>query len=854
MAVESMNPGGVVSVMSDGTYDQGLDSRETDAQVETVSAQLAWKMPVGGFPLTDAEFFSRPVDLVTFSWIAGTSVLWTNQVWRTWTAAPMILNRLAGRSYWRGNLVLLIEFNPGPYHYGLLRFYAHPFRASGLDTILDLGGTDTSFQCVQMVGIDIDPAIPGAKKLKLPWISPRPATKTHGGTTDSFFTQHVVSAFPIVSLSDAASVSAGSVPIRVRAWMEDFESFGPTAIAAVAQADIVRKEKTRGLLSAYTGPMEAAATALSKAPGTIGGIAASAGAALKGGNSILHLLGLSRPADQVISNVTRVPPSMARTDVNDSVSPVTYTAAQSLTADGSDLGRAQDEMMLSTIFGTQSYLHSMGWTTGQAAGTPLAVLSVHPMASMRSGTTVYPTSLAFGCMPFLRWRGSIIYTIAPVCSQFHRGQLRISYDPNGGSGGAGNNFGFSGLENCILDLSPGCKAEVKVNFSSPDYWKGIYPIFTAPTTTAPEQSHIGNLTISVEMPLLAPLSTSGVTVVVYVRAGPDFEVFGTNEFVPDISFKSGVFSMLTPPTGGTPAAPSSFAPPDEKEEADEAFIAQIRSRARQPVIGDSQSALTSTSPLVRMCEFGGAPVPPPTSFTYGERIVSLRSLLKRYALLGFITPSSDPNSTKFSLKSVQSVLPLHPPCYPISFLTGAGTGGGVGIAGTSRITLFNWFKLGYVGMRGSARYRLVDPAPDSCIINLGANQVTTAFPDTTFLAAPCQFQSTYLAASVSSRDTATGDDATLGYESSSLSHAERASFEVPDYNCWSYRPCRYWEGRILSTDGAGRVTGYQWNDTFFRISKSILDMSKTSFLVYHSVGDDFSFLYWNGPPVLYYSS
>jgi hypothetical protein len=842
---ESVNPPGVVSTTHAGSYEQGLDVRESEAMVEEVSSALAKPLQITGHLMTDAEFFSRPVDIFSFSWTTSAVTTTLGYPWRQWTTAPQILNRLQGRTFFRGTLKLLFEFNPTAYSYGLLRMYVSPYdvdKFSAIRAVEPIAGLDGR-QSMTLPGVDLDAAIPSSKILELPWI----------GYTSSFRSvlpndlvyQYVLRAFPFVPLADAINIFVTPVEVRVRCWVENFESSGPTVHTAVPQSKVVREEKTNGLISAYTGPMRDAAKALGKAPGTIGGLSMAASKALGTATNVLHLLGLSRPVMQDSSPMLTMAPSYSRTDVPDVSQPATFTAGQALTADGSDLGRAKDEMVLSTIVGTDSYLTQFTYGPTTPVGSEVGSIPVHPLCATQTGAQLFITSLAFGSMPFRFWRGSIIYSFRPIVSQFHRGRLRFFYDPNGGSGGAVGAFGATALENCVLDLSPGCEVEITINYNSESYWKPLGGICYPPATVPPGETHCGVLYIRNETALNAPASTANVTILVSVRGGPDFELFGIKEHIP---YLSPLSTFATREPVATEAVPP-YAPIAGGEDLD------VGSGDDYPEPSIPQSAQTSVAPMVQKCLFGGSVVAASPDFVFGERILSLRALLKRYELLGTIKPLNNEtgSGTKLCARTVSATIPHCPPMMGFLNKTLGPDGGNVGMQVLSdNILPLTWFKLGYLAHRGSMRYRIEDPGPYSSCINSAATAATVGYPDTTVAVGPTYQAQSNLDGLVSIRTAACGPrDTTTGTESASVMFREHPGFEVPDYNTWSFRLSRYFDGRIFSNAAPSRATQYQAADTNIRITKTVADVAGTIYPVYVSIGDDFSFLYYTGPPVLY---
>jgi len=798
-----------------------LDDFANEFDVEDVSVAKASESLIShGLPIQDEEYFARPIVIATASWSdASAEIAASILPWSLWVNNPMVAARMKGKSYWRGRLCLRFDLAASPYHYGFMRINMRLLRG-----LMTFGGIDTGkSRSSQMIGVDIDASVPGGKILELPWCLQRGVatvclTDTLLGSAGTLF-YHVLAP---LARSDAAS--SGTATIVTRAWIEDFRSYGATRRTVVAQSSVVRSEIGKGVVSRFSVPMERAAKALSSVP-FLGGAAGAGGKALGVANEMLGLFGLSRPRDSGTTSATHQSiASWARTDVPSSAVSSSFTNSQTVSLSTAELDeRETDDMVLSVIFGRESLLTSFPWTTSDARDSELFTLAVNPTLALTTtyggtgGTYWDPTSLAYGSLPFRFWRGSIKYRIRVCCSKFHSGVLRVVYDParQGGNPTDDTTWALSNMENCQMSISPGCELDLVVNWSSNEFWRPLDSIFRPSESASSNAQHTnsnGSLRFFVESPLLAPLSSAGITVLVWVSGGDDYEVFGVKEDIP--TYGTGV--------APNPGIVAPLPPPPVEE-------------------GSPQSSIVANGPCVTRCVFGGlgGVAPQLNDRTFGEKIVSLRPLLKRYAALGTFTPVSDGSPSVILQKSLVVTTTLYPPTYGVS----AGAGNQITYT-PSCPTLFRWFRAGYMGARGGMRFRVTDAG----IIR---NEIGSEASYNDFMSScgPCFGVTGGTAAlQIPLGGFSNVQYGGLGIECVSSNFGQYADYEVPDYNRRLFRVAGPGGGIVSSADGS--VTGVE-SDVVFVLSKTAQDAKKITFYVSYAAADDFSFLRWLGAPCCY---
>lgn len=154
--------------------------------------------------------------------------------------------------------------------------------------------------------------------------------------------------------------------------------------------------------------------------------------------TIAAAFGFSRPA--IISDISGFTPryvgDMASTARPDTVVTLATEPKQSVTVDPRVVGvGADDEMTIESIACREGFLTNFPWADASAADTLLFQVQVTPMlwdelaGAGNQTPALFLPPCAFASMPFENWHGCMEYHFQFVCSSFHRGRVRIVYEP-----------------------------------------------------------------------------------------------------------------------------------------------------------------------------------------------------------------------------------------------------------------------------------------------------------------------------------------------------------------------------------------------------------------------------------------
>lgn len=764
------------------------------------------------------DFFERPVIINVQDWTSATIITKINP-WALWFNDPMVTQRMKGCGLWNGTLNLRFDVAASPYQYGKARFSFEFQNGDLVDYVYWLGKSKAS----QQYGVDIDASIPGGKEMSIPFIDIYDAPLV---TVANQLDRIGLLAFtPINALQRADSVTSGTVQITIRAWMTNMKRYQPTRYEVIAQSGNVdlkahSKLASPGMMTQASSTIKLIGSKLSEVPilNKIGTKIMKVGNV---GLAVADLFGLSRPHDeQMATRHVKGFSSTAITDAGVNAMSMAFTGKQGKDLNVDDIGVTDgDQMSLSYICGRDSLVYQMDWQTTDARGSNLGSLFVNPLMSMKYDATYWDvTSLAYGSIPFVYWRGSLIYTFEIVSSSFHTGKVRILYDPQSQIGTTNDTtWPLAALENCTLDCIPGAKAEIELGWSSKELWKLLGASFVESGQVG--TLHNGQLFVWVENILTAPLASQGVNINVYVRAGKDFQLFGIKDTMPQYG----------------------IAAPEAALEGEDDPL---------PI---AQSAINGNAPPVSKCHFGSPSVVPDEldSKVFGERIVSLRALLKRFVTLGMADALVDDAPTQLITKSIDVLTPIYPPDM------GHANGTGNGLTYFVKGNLFRWFRAGYVCARGGVRFRIspvaynyqssISTDPDA-ISKLGPVRVTaiavTGTPSTSYV--------TNLTAVAATNSASGGMPSVSGAGSTVFDGGllHEIEFEVPDYSANKFT--------VMSTrlGVADPTLSSESPCVWCRLSREIYNATAGcgfQFVFSFAVADDFSFFLWQGPPNIMYT-
>jgi hypothetical protein len=529
---------------------------------------------------TMAEYLQRPVKIHEFEWSSSIVAFSTFLPWKLFFENARVSNRITTYQLLRCKLHLKFLINGTPFQYGRLMADYIPLRsATGPPDELTVDRafvTQDSVGASQRPHIFLDPTTCAGGEMELPFFWYKDYLNVVAGDWDLM---GEINIRQLNALASTNTTSTDTVRITVMAWASEVEVAMPTAFDAAgltAQAlpeyEYQAKTKSKGKGDEYpssgviSGPATAiqnVASALTKVPFLAPYARASEVAAGAIAN-IARMFGYSRPVMQTegIAEYRPVPTgSLALTNIPDNSHKLALDVKQETTVDSRTVGLdGTDEMNIKSIAMRESYVTKFAWTENDSANsgdvpetllwtsyvTPL-MFDVEKIPGS-AGPPVVPDRFWYHYTPsgfisnlFASWHGSMIFRFQIVASKFHRGRLRIVYEP--GTTTPGNNFDEYNINySKIVDISEERDVVMKVGHGQDKYWLPIaypntvagddVPPFSTSVSTFPVMSDVTaiNGTISVyvlndlESPDPGLSGLQDIEINVYTSMGDDFEV------------------------------------------------------------------------------------------------------------------------------------------------------------------------------------------------------------------------------------------------------------------------------------------------------------------------------------------
>jgi hypothetical protein len=450
---------------------------------------------------------------------------------------PRISNRLNNYAWFKGTMCVKFETNGSNFHYG--RFIAAVNHWPTNDTTYNVLGTPMT-ACTVLPHIMIDPTDATGGCLEIPLFHPFNMIPFRNIFDLVNVCIRTISPLRMLNTADPA----GNITLNVWAWFKDIHLAMPT------QADV-------GFLAPqadeYDKPSVVATSAanmvghLRDAP-IVGNYARATELALRGAAQVASAFGYSRPTVTNDNGRMIIHPigNLANTNVVDTSTKLALDAKQEVTVDATVTGfDGEDSMDIAAIAGKRMLINKYEWTYAATAPSQQFIMNVTPMQCVAANLPASADSTAFlispsahMAAPFKYWRGSMEITVEVVASAFHKGKLRIVYDPLGVIDGVGNwNTEYNINYSAVIDIAQSRTYTMKVGWGNsrsyclttlPDA-KNSYAIGGGPDFLADNTDNAyanGRLGIHILTPLtsVAGVATNAVYVNIYANMCPDFQV------------------------------------------------------------------------------------------------------------------------------------------------------------------------------------------------------------------------------------------------------------------------------------------------------------------------------------------
>ena len=633
------------------------------------------------------DYLSRPVLIYTKNWTEGTLLDPSVDVfspWEDYFSQSAIKRKLDNYFLVQCNLHLKVVINASPFYYGAGMVSYQPLTNLNPAPIVIAGGLEYNVPYSQRPHIKFYPQTSEGGELVLPflfykeWLNATSLSEIRnmGQCTLSSFTQ----------LYNANNTAGQDCTIQVYAWAENVRLAGPTLKLAV-QSKSKKMPKNNGDNDEYSheGTVSKPASSIARAAGMmssvpiIGPFMTATSVAADAVSSIASLFGYTDVPviDDVHMFKSNPLPQLAATDIGIPTEKLTLDSKNELSVDpkicGVDLN---DELMISSFCQRESFLGKFTWTSTRVAGDHLFSARVTPQiqttAILPNEVVHYKTPMGYIAECFRHWRGDMKFRFKVIASQYHRGRIKISWDPIGDI--SLNPSATTEIYSKIVDITE-CN-DILINVP---YTQGVaYQETTGNTnqgwltTGFPTFSTVnGQICVSVVTNQTSPVASAPIEIAVFVSAGDNMEFANPQEIDPRLS----------------PYAVQS-----------------------EPVLIEQSESLSYTNDDSDIIELGGHKSTTDSNINLvymGEHIVSLRQLFRRTSLHSYM-----PNPSTYSPANKATVVAhtiARKPRYP--GFDGDGTDQATGLT-SGTLHPYNWvnwhymsfLQLCFVGVRGSINW------------------------------------------------------------------------------------------------------------------------------------------------------
>lgn len=827
------------------------------------------------------DFLSRPVDIYKDTWSVGYATSNYQKEfdpWTLWQSDARVKAKLENFAYASFDLKLRFMLNGSPFQYGRLMIVYIPYGAGPASATADVrlrpnqtaqaaqqwynstasGRVETTFQHFSTYPhAFLNPSTNQVVEMTLPFIWHNNFFAVNGDGVASKESCGHIRVYDLNPLRIANTSAPTTCNYQVFAWAENMKLHTPTDFVPISsksgfssyssfggsRTGTSADEYADGPVSSTASAVASAAGALNKAP-VIGRFARATEIGAGAVANVARLFGFSAPA--MVEPPARYEPKnhgrLANLQGEDSSYSLALDAKQEITVDPRTVGvRAEDEMAISSIITREQFLARCEWrgangqfTTGGADKIIFASL-VSPNQPHRTGTGTGFNSQTWQCVQdtpagmvanlFDHWRGSITYRVECVATKMHAGRLKLQFDPFIKTGvytvGDVNTDDVNTRHTLILDLNEASEVEFTIPYVNRRAWLQtlnddsvtMFQPYRTDLTTFDLQDyynpdvHMGIFTVSVVNELVAPIQTNAaasdthapIQVNVYFKCGEDMQ----------------------------------FAMPSENNSR-WAEMNYVPVSASTGFEDDSQD-----EPVTSMALFGVHDNPEGPKVFFGERVVSIRALIKRF---GVVFTGRDQNTGSGQVGLFLRLLPH--------------TNATVMRGKARRHSYLSYLMPAYAIGRGSTRYKTVY-LPTNDVSNTGAlqwmaverfasrNDVSTINP-----------ANKYLDLTSNSTTSAQITDHMIkgfnGAAFTSCSQNTTLEFQLPFYSNTRY----FLANQIVNVDNDTNETApvnYTMTQVLFaKLYSSARFVRKDIQQQWFAAGDDFSLSFFCGVPQIWY--
>jgi hypothetical protein len=801
------------------------------------------------------QFLSRPIKIRSYQWTPGTQLFQTFNPWTDFFSNADIKEKINRYRNLRCKLNLKVLINGNSFYYGRALLSYNPYLFNDSVTMNRAFFIQDLIAASNKPHLLLDPCSSEGGHLALPFIWPENYLDITNVGWEQYMGRCIIHDFDVLR-----HANGGTDPITVSifAWAEDVSLCIPTTMSVQSSSSSTpvmldefgfplpfthqgqsktQKKPTKkasntdksefttdGLISKPASAIAKAANCLTMVP-YIGPYAKATSMISSKIGEVARIFGYSRP--QILKDPDVVVPryfgNTVNSDAPENVVKLSLDSKNELSIDTRTMGLGgADELTINSITSRPTFWRQFSWPETAVADTLLVSMQVQPICVHRLAASpvveIHQTALSFATLPFECWQGTIKFHFKVVCSEYHRGRLRLVYNPKAVPVGA---VPYNQVYSTIVDISQDrefdyeCKwadvkawAKVNDNIDTVNSFATFAPVSVDDTTN-------GSLSVYVVNELATPsITAADVNIQVWVSGGDDFAVSVPSKNLQELSYFQ------------------------QQSEEGEATVSS-NDNSNNPIGGNAvESYGTIEAPLA---------LDDNQYLVYqGERIVSFKDLLRRYQFHSYFRLYQA--ATSYALFRISLA--------GMPFFRGWDPGGrDQGVASTAAnepysfcsMTLLNYLAPAFVCQRGALRYKFFKagtqadyPVKELLMATRMSCRTRTFF---TQGYDSINTSGTDGVARKSIMDTASNWGSTLGTQVVPASLVNGLEVELPFYSVGQrFRPARYLEMSAIGDHQGVTITGE---------TNSLTKGQTNGLLSFVSVGEDFTLGMFVGAPVIY---
>lgn len=777
-----------------------------------------------------ANFLSRPVLIETITWSIANSPGIKVQLnpWYDYFNNTSIKKKLDNYAFLSCNLKLKFVINASPFYFGSMLMSYEPLYTYRNDPVTPDGFGGEAITYSQRPHVWLMPQTNAGAEMTLPffyhknWIN---CTVAADVTAMGQMTAYIVNA-----LSSANGVATGSVTIQLYAWAEDVKVMGPTAVLALQSQD---EYTTDGIIS---GPASAIATAagwLSEVPVIGRYMTATSFVATAVGN-VAKYFGYTN-----VPNIDTVAPfrpftfaHFASASISNPVEKLTIDPKNELSIDPTTVGVPPiDELSIKYLVQRESYIGSSVIDTTNAVNDVIFTANVGNMFVWYTTATsqIYYTPLAYVSSLFRWWRGDIIFRFRFICTKFHKGRVRLTWDP---LKAISTTDTYQTNFNQVIDIGDNTDFEIRVPYAQATAWcktlvnPAILTYASNTTLSDPIVStHNGQLQMRIVTPLSAPIATSTIRLQIFVRGAENFEL-------------------------AYPADPpqnlSAFIP----QSTDEVCI--FPNEIRNLVLESLDELCVCNTKQIDM-KIPSSALPERYLINMGENVTSLRTILRRTTFFDGIFVTND-NTNKFLIvSSTTGRLPIYYGYDPNGVHTARNQANTLTVPfNWVKVTPYAWVSRMFVGQRGSFIWHINSDTRGAGTVPLQTMRVTMS-PGTRN-AGQYNVNNTVAVGTASSYYKWQYDAPSLGASGTALTNGwtqTGLSASLPLYQQFKFQFVNPSSAVIGSVNDGSDIDSVRITALFKPSAEPSGSVGSTIIAKYGGIGTDFTFFFFINAPMVW---